>query len=318
MAPPFSFSSSTNRPYVAILTAAYLFFGGELSVIMGHALAVSVFPIHLAMTATVGLTVHYLSLALFNHPVHGATQNPSTRSTQAVDWNNLSGDNDRDESIVVDWPQPASTRIPPTELIGRFDPVDGTPLRQGEEIQVCCGCSTGYHIDSWNFLVQQNSGTCVSCQSRPGVYSEKLGQSESGTVPYDYHLCPQCRTNNRVPSDRPRSLARCGSCQARLFSSVSIVRLDHVGEYVGQIVLFEGLVIDSYRTNTGTIFVKFQKGHVENVFKLVIYKEHAHRCPLPQTYKDKMVRVHGLIQHHSRWGLEIVIKDPSSIQVMTY
>jgi hypothetical protein len=96
--------------------------------------------------------------------------------------------------------------------------------------------------------------------------------------------------------------------------------LYEVASHVGQIVLFEGHVDASYKTRSGTYFIKFQHGHVRSVFKLVIFREYAQNFTAGgvriEDYARRRVRVRGLLQNHRRWGLEIVLRDPSDITVI--
>jgi hypothetical protein len=49
------------------------------------------------------------------------------------------------------------------------DPVDGTGFEPGETI-MRCACNTCYHLHTWNWLGDKNSGKCVNCD-RAGMVS---------------------------------------------------------------------------------------------------------------------------------------------------
>ncbi len=238
------------------------------------------------------------------------------------------------DHTVIDWID--ETTVPPAQefslggldLIGREDPVDGTPLRAGERIAVCLNCRTGYHEESWAFLVAENNNQCVSCRT---IARAQLTVPQSSVQAWEMESaeiisCPSCRRRNRVAPGGPKSLAICGICSQRLFpqyrdtSAPPLVRLSDVRNYVGSVVLFEGEVCESFATRSGTYFVKFERGMAKNVFKLVIFKQYApsfHRAGFQiESYRGRTIRVRGLVQVHPQWGVEILVNDPSVIQII--
>ena len=209
------------------------------------------------------------------------------------------------------------------DIIGNCDPVDGMPLREGEEVYRCTRCSTGYHLDSWAFLTAQNAGRCVSCAS------SSVSRIRLTAVVLNQELivtCASCEARNRVGGDRPRARYRCGACHARLFPdfadsfATDIVRLEVVRERVGQIVLFRGRVEEVYRARSGTYLLKFERGRTRRVFKAVVMQNYianfANAGVSLRAYEHQFIEVRGLVQQHPTWGHEIIVTDPSAITVL--
>lgn len=48
------------------------------------------------------------------------------------------------------------------ELLGCLDPISLRPLESGQQVHLC-QCSTAYHQESWELLLEFNDGRCVNC-----------------------------------------------------------------------------------------------------------------------------------------------------------
>jgi hypothetical protein len=213
--------------------------------------------------------------------------------------------------------------VNPARLVGTHDPVDGTPIGLGETVMICENCRAGYRLDSWAFLESHNGRACVSCRVITTMTRITLGTAESERS--ETYPCPACGVTNRVPAHRPPSRARCGRCRARLFptfddpSAPRRISLDEVAAAVGRIVAFEGIVHDRYRTRWGTYFMKFESGPVTSVFKVVVFARYVVNFRAAgiriEDYQRRRIRVRGLVQRRRRWGLEMVVTDPSAITV---
>lgn len=333
---------------------AYFVLGGYLvsMAIASWAGIRNVFRLHLFLTAIVWGICYFIRLSQLANRLRnesrnsnvggvssgGARPRPSSStgtltSSREVNWSDqfTNGQQGPASSRSIEWEEEVAPSLPSSSfqnelsLIGNHDPVDGTPLLQGEHILLCTICGTGYHHDSWQFLISENNSACVSCQTRGQVREISLQVNSQAATEQDEETaqCPNCKVRNRIRGG-PRSRAICGQCGLRLYpemrdtSSPPLVTLTNVHNHIGSIVLFEGLVQDSYITKSNTCFVKFQKGHARDVFKLVIFKQYVGRfselgIDITQ-YKGQHLRVMGLVQRDSRWGLEIIIRHPGMIR----
>ena len=174
---------------------------------------------------------------------------------------------------------------------GILDPITGTEFRANENIYQCVACTSLYHSDSRQFLVEQNNGRCASC-----------GQSAS------------LRLVRAV--ERPVKIAK-APVQYRPYA----VTLDEVKQYLGRVVSFEGRVVQVHVSPRGTYFVKFEHGGIPDVFKLVIFPNYVHNFAYGgetiEAYSGKRLRVRGLIQEHEKWGWEILVFTEDGIEVLS-
>lgn len=175
------------------------------------------------------------------------------------------------------------------DLVGCFDPLDGTELEEGERVVVCLSCGTGYHETSWTFLADHNYGACCNCKKTSDLSFVVLAGSASG-VREDQHG--------------------------------QIVRMEDLRAHVGRVVMFEGVVLaHQISQSSGTHFIKF---HVDKNpfkgFKLVIFSSEVHKWERrgvdPASYRHRVIQVRGLLKDHPAYGLEILPKAPAQIKVI--
>lgn len=181
----------------------------------------------------------------------------------------------------------------PAVLVGASDPYTLTPLEAGERVTWCARCALGYHAETMAFLRQQNLGQCVGCGRSDKLAVVVLpGAAPPGSV---------------APFAKPEPAVG------------PVVGLAKIREHVGQVVDFEGYVHQVYRArSTGNWFVKFERTRspVEG-FRLVIFNRYTANWDAagvdPAGYADRVIRVHGLIQVHPTWGIQMLIDRPSLI-----
>lgn len=185
----------------------------------------------------------------------------------------------------------ATTSGPP-DLVGCFDPLDGTVLEAGERVVVCLACGTGYHSTSWDFLLAHNAGACCNCKRSSDLTFVVLE--------------PARRATREAVDERG-----------------GIVRLEDLRNHVNLAVVFEGRVVaHQISAATGTHFIKFhQDRNPFKGFKLVIFASEVYRWERlgidPASYVGQTIQVRGLLKDHPRYGLEILPKSPSSIRVVS-
>lgn len=178
----------------------------------------------------------------------------------------------------------------PPNLVGCFDPLDGTVLEAGERVVVCLSCGTGYHATSWEFLSDHNAGACCNCK-------------RSSELTYVV-------------------LASDGAKRTAVDERGGIVRLEDLRDHVNLAVVFEGRVVaHQISAASGTHFIKFhQDRNPFKGFKLVIFSSEVHRWDRqgidPGSYVGRTIQVRGLLKDHPRYGLEILPKSPSSIRLV--
>lgn len=181
----------------------------------------------------------------------------------------------------------------PAQLVGASDPYTLSPLLAGERVTFCARCVVGYHAETMAFLRQQNHGQCVGCGRSDRLAAVVLpGLPSAGKHP-------------------PIAVVGAGD--------VPLVTLEKIHEHVGQVVDFEGYVHQVYRARgTGNWFVKFERTRspVEG-FRLVIFNRYTPNWTNvgidPLAYEGQVIRVHGLIQVHPDWGIQMLIDRPSLI-----
>ncbi|MBM3273941.1 MAG: hypothetical protein FJZ00_02220 [Candidatus Sericytochromatia bacterium] len=191
---------------------------------------------------------------------------------------------------AIQWEEASpSAPSPATNLVGCFDPLDGTVLEAGERIVACLACGTGYHKTSWEFLAAHNAGACCNCRHTSELTYIVLGQ-EAASAPVD---------------------ARGG-----------VLKLEDLRNHLNKAVVFEGRVISHHVSRaTGTHFIKFhQDSNPFKGFKLVVFASEVVRWEQqgidPAAYVGQTLQVRGLLKDHPRYGLEILPKSPASIRVV--
>lgn len=86
--------------------------------------------------------------------------------------------------------------------------------------------------------------------------------------------------------------------------------------YYDQKVIVEGLIVDTYRSKTDTVFLNFGAPYPKNCFVAVIFKSDQNKfIDKPEIYfKNKIVRIMGKIKEY-QGRPEIILKDSSQIEV---
>lgn len=197
------------------------------------------------------------------------------------------------------------------DVSGILDPVTGTGFDDGESAWRCTNCQMFYHDQTYHFLSEQNSGRCVGClQSR--LKRSKVGKIEAVPI-------KTVRPAIRFEVDTRRGIDR-RPRQQPVFEP-PVARLDEVSQYIGHVIYFQGKVVEVQKSrSTETYCVKFQRGPWSRVFKLVIFPNYVRNFRFGgQTindYEHKTIRVRGLIQDHSEWGLEIIVNSENAIEVI--
>ncbi len=194
-----------------------------------------------------------------------------------------------------------------TQVSGILDPVTGTGFDDGELAWKCANCQMFYHDPTHSFLREQNSGRCVGCgQSR--LERSRIGVGKAVSI-----------TERPVITERPEF--RPERPRPQIAFEPSVVTLGEISQYVGQIVFFQGRVVEVAKSRaTGAYCVKFQRGTWPRVFKLVIFRNYVDNFRFGgqtiEGYEDRTIRVRGLIQRHPEWGLEILVYNESVITVV--
>lgn len=234
---------------------------------------------------------------------------PSTPPDRRIEWSATSPSPVRPTPLPVapqkkeariDWGGGSSTLTPNSEaLVGVEDAFDHTPLQPGEQVAYCSRDKVAYHLNTWQFLLQQNRGNCCICGQSSSMQMIQLpGVGQPGhpvVVP------------THVGYGEP------------------VISLQDVRDYVNRAVIVQAYVYEVYKTqNTGTIFVRFEprvQGEAPFTgFKLVIFPDYQaawdrEGVPL-QSYRGRYIRVRGIVQVHATWGIEILVNSPWVIEVV--
>lgn len=196
-----------------------------------------------------------------------------------------------------------------------LDPVTGTGFDDGELAWRCTNCQMFYHDQTHSFLREQNSSRCVGCgQSR--LERSRIGVAKAVPISPERPVSPDFRS--RIFDTDFQISERIGP---RIAFEPSVVTLHEVSQYVGQIVYFQGRVVEVVRSRaTGAYCVKFQPGSWPRVFKLVIFRNYVDNFRSSgqtiEGYEHRTIRVRGLIQRHPEWGLEILVYNEGVITVV--
>lgn len=188
-------------------------------------------------------------------------------------------------------------------LVGAEDAFEHTSLAAGEQVAYCTVDQVAYHLHTWDFLKTQNRGACCICG--------RVGTIQIVTLPGVKISQPAI-----VQPVQPKVHAYPGE----------VIRLEDIPDHIGRAVTVEAFVHKVYQTkNTGTIFVRFepQSGSepVYSGFKLVIFPDYQSAWRKQGlnifNYQGKYIRVRGVVQHHAKWGIEILVNSPHVIQVIS-
>ena len=94
-----------------------------------------------------------------------------------------------------------------------------------------------------------------------------------------------------------------------------IIDACRAGDYPGKERIIQGKVVDSYRTEKGTVFLNFGRPYPEQCFTAVIFSSYGKKfVSNPEDYYlNKIVRVRGRIKEY-RGKPEIILKSPNQIE----
>jgi hypothetical protein len=103
-----------------------------------------------------------------------------------------------------------------------------------------------------------------------------------------------------------------------------VINLSEVYNHIGHAVIVQDFVYGVHRSQKGTYFVQFERlvyGAAPFAgFKVVIFNNYAEEWislgQNPTMYKNRLVRVRGVVQVHSTYGIEILVNSPRVIQVV--
>jgi hypothetical protein len=204
----------------------------------------------------------------------------------------------------VDWGGVSNGSGPNLEsLIGVEDAYEHTPLLPGERIAFCIRDKVAYHLETWEFLKQQNQGLCCICKQSNVITIYTL----PGTL---VEMPPSITPAISISVVRPGE---------------KVIGLTDIWDHVNCAVTIQGYVYKVYKTQaTGTYFIRFEPlGVTDPVyagFKVVIFPEYQNAWTLAgisiNSYERKNIYVRGLIEVHSKWGIEILVNSPRVIEVI--
>jgi hypothetical protein len=187
-------------------------------------------------------------------------------------------------------------------LIGAEDAFEHTPFSQGEKVAFCTWDKIAYHLYTWKFLQDQNTGRCCICGKKGKVQIIQIPILEG------------------LPSSQTPDLAE------DLLLKEEPISLHEIHEHIGFAVVVEAVVQEVYETrSTGAYYIRFDKRQPHEPpfqgFKVVIrprYSKEWFSAHLsPKSYEGQKVRVRGVIRNDPEWGIEILINSPRVIEVIS-
>jgi hypothetical protein len=170
----------------------------------------------------------------------------------------------------------------PRDLKGLHDAFTGEALNEKRGLYQCGACKVFYHTESFDLIRAENGSRCVACQA---AAIHPVGAQARPTDGRDY--------------------------------TPSLVTLGNFRSHFGQVVTFEGRVVEVRTSRRGSDFaVMFERKKWAEGFKLVFFRGSIRNSGGPQFIlgmKGRTIRVRGLLINHNRWGPEIIINDRSMI-----
>lgn len=221
-------------------------------------------------------------------------QSPSVPAANRSDYNRI-------EWGVFD--TNSKTKVLENNRLGVEDAFDHTPLQPGERVAFCRLDKVAYHLSTWDFLRTQNQGKCCVCGLSNTIEIITLPGTSIITTPIQSHY-------------QPKVIVHPGE---------SVISLKQVPEYIGRAVIVQDYIYEVYKTrNTGTYFLRFEQREsgdpVFEGFKLVIFPEYQSNWDVEglsiDAYEGNYVRVRGVVQTHTKWGIEILVNSPRVIEVV--
>lgn len=199
----------------------------------------------------------------------------------------------------IEWGGSAGGTFDYATLVGVEDAYDHTPLVPGEQVAFCSRDKVAFHQATWDFLRRQNNGRCCICGQAGVIRLVTL----PGTLVKPSEAQPV----------RPAFLGSAGNAIGR----------NQVEDYLNRSVSVQDYVHKVHRSQRGTYFIRFDPLEVNEPvysgFKVVVFDEYVPRWQEAgqriEAYEHHQVRVHGVVQVHPTWGIEILINSPRMIEI---
>ena len=98
-------------------------------------------------------------------------------------------------------------------------------------------------------------------------------------------------------------------------TGLEVVFACNAGNYLGQEIIVEGKVVDTYRSKTNTVFLNFEKPYPNHCFVGVLFSSDQYKfVQNPEDYYlNKTIRIKGTIKEY-QGKPEIILKNPSQIE----
>lgn len=198
----------------------------------------------------------------------------------------------------IDWGNSKGGEPDYSYLVGAEDAYEHTVLRAGEKVAWCSLDKVAYHLSTWAFLQDQNQGRCCICAKQNVIQIITLPCIEV-----------QDKRAGRIIFTE---------------TTAEIISREDVKTRIGKAVVIEDTVQEVYESKTGTFFIRFDERTAADPpfkgFKVVIQPKYAKEWVAagvsPKSYEKHKVRVRGVIQKHSEWGIEILINSPRVVDVV--
>lgn len=99
-------------------------------------------------------------------------------------------------------------------------------------------------------------------------------------------------------------------------TNLEIINACNAGSYLDKRVIAEGKIVDTYRSQTNTVFLNFGRAFPNNCFTAVIFKNDQAQFPSKpeNTYLGETVRIQGTVKEY-QGKPEIILEDPNQIEV---
>jgi hypothetical protein len=205
--------------------------------------------------------------------------------------------------------------VTPIDLEGLVDAFTGEALNTSLGLYQCGKCEVFYHRASFDVILNENAGKCVSCLSTSiRSVSPSPTQTEArpakGTEKSAGHARGRATTNDILNGFRPR--------QASSNFRPDAVTLFNYREHLDRVVTFQGQVRKVLVSRRGTDFaLMFENVDWTAGFKVVVFNRHLRAVGGPtflRALDGKTVRARGLVQHNKKYGWEIVVSERSMLQ----
>jgi len=99
-------------------------------------------------------------------------------------------------------------------------------------------------------------------------------------------------------------------------TDLEIIGACNAGNHIGEEIIIEGRIVDTYRSKTNTIFLNFEKPYPNHCFTAVIFSSYIYKFPEnPEDYYyGKTARVNGVIEEYEGKP-EIILESVEQIEV---